>query len=138
MPISFSAEKTPPVPVLPIQISFPSQPPTSAVISALVDTGSDFSLIPLRYLLPIDAPEMRSAFVRGLFGERQLVTLYLVDIHLEIGVLAGVEVIGVDDALYEFDGEEIILGRNILNKLYLLLDGPHLEVHLLERLPRRF
>lgn len=62
MPISFSAEKTPPAPVLPIQISFPSQPPASAVISALVDTGSDFSLIPLRYLLPIDAPEMRSAF----------------------------------------------------------------------------
>jgi hypothetical protein len=37
-----------------------------------------------------------------------------------------------------FDNEEIILGRNILNRLYLFLNGPDAKTHLIERPPRRF
>ncbi|MBU0511410.1 MAG: hypothetical protein KJ638_06885 [Chloroflexi bacterium] len=33
---------------------------------------------------------------------------------------------------------EIILGRNVLNKLFLLLEGPNQQTRILEGLPRKF
>jgi predicted aspartyl protease len=138
MSTPFSTDKFPPAPILNIRLSFPGESASAAVYPALVDTGSDFTIVPLQYLLPITAPETRSAFVRGMFSQRQLATLYLVDLHVETGVLAGVEVIGVDDEVDSFESEEIILGRNILNKLYLFLNGPDSQTQLLERVPRRF
>ena len=101
--------------------------------SALVDTGADFTLAPLQWLLEIDAPEVRWAFLRGLWSEARHVTLYLVDVHFENVVLPGIEVAGV-----EYDSEndaEIVLGRNALNNLILLLDGPREQADLLERRP---
>ena len=67
--------------------------------------------MPLACLVQIDAPESRYAYVRGLWGEQRQVTLYLVGLHLEGGVLPGVEVAGIDDE----DDQEIVLGRNVLN-----------------------
>jgi predicted aspartyl protease len=138
MATPFTQQKILPAPVIPIRLSIPGEPAASGEFHALIDTGSDFTLVPLRYLLAINAPETRSAFVRGLFSKRQLTTLYLVDIHLSIGVLSGYEVIGIGETDDGFDDEEIILGRNILNRLYLFLNGPGAETHLLERPPRRF
>ncbi|MCA9974054.1 MAG: hypothetical protein KC425_27770 [Anaerolineales bacterium] len=138
MAISFTHHKFPPAPVIPIRLSSPGEPAAASEYPALLDTGSDFTLVPLRYLSTIQAPETRSAFVRGLFSERQLITLYLVDIHLEIGVLSGYEVIGVENTVDGFTDEEIILGRNVLNRLHLFLNGPAAETHLLERPPRKF
>ena len=70
-----------------------------------------------------------------MWSSRQLVTLYLVDIHLAYGTLPGMEVIGIDS---EDDEHEVILGRNVLNLLILLLDGPQQQTTILERRPRRF
>ena len=138
MTIPFDDHKFPPAPILPIHLSIPGEPATTNEYDALIDTGSDFTLVPLRYLLDIAAPETRSAYIRGLFSEQQLVTLYLIDIHTSIGVLPGYEVIGIDEMDNGFNDQEIILGRNVLNRLYLLLNGPDAETHLLERLPQRF
>jgi len=138
MPTQFDFDKFPPAPVLNVRLSFPGDPAPAINYPALVDTGSDFTIVPLPYLLSVNALEMRSAMVRGLFSQSQVATLYLVDIHLEIGVLAGIEVIGADEEADGFEDEEIILGRNVLNKLYLFLDGPNTQTYLLDRVPRRF
>ena len=37
-----------------------------------------------------------------------------------------------------FENEEIVLGRNVLNMLILLLEGPIEQTSILERRPRRF
>ena len=87
MIIDYSNDKFPPAPILNIRLSFPEEAAKGDEISALIDTGSDFTLVPLRYLLQVEAPEMRTASVRGMFSQQQLVTLYLVDIHLDIGVM---------------------------------------------------
>lgn len=138
MAVPFTHRKFPPAPVIPIRLSSPGEPASASEYHALLDTGSDFTLAPLRYLLAIHAPETRSAFIRGLFSEQQLITLYLVDIHLEIGVLSGYEIVGVEETADGFVDEEIILGRNVLNRLYLFLNGPAAETYLLERPPRKF
>ena len=65
MVIQFSDHKFPPAPFLPIRLSSPGEPASSSEHEALIDTSSDFTLVPLRYLLAVEAPETRSAFVRG-------------------------------------------------------------------------
>jgi hypothetical protein len=105
---------------------------------ALIDTGGDFTTVPLNWLLGIDAPEVRWAYLRGLWSEQRPVTLYLVDLHLENGILPGVEVIGIDeDDIETEEDREIVLGRNVLNQLILLLDGPDEQTDVLERRPLR-
>jgi hypothetical protein len=125
----------PPAPVLSVKISAPREPAPTEPLPALLDTGADYTLVPLSWLLRVDAPEARWAFLRGLWSEQRQVTLYLVDLHLDIGTLAGVEVVGVEDE--ELD-QEIVLGRNILNQVILLLDGPHQQTDVLDRRPVRF
>jgi len=133
MPTPYQQDRFPYAPVLPVRLSVPHEAAHADIFSALIDTGADFTLVPLACLVQIDAPESRYAYVRGLWGEQRQVTLYLVDLHLEGGVLPGVEVAGIDDE----DDQEIVLGRNVLNQLFLLLDGPHLQTDVLERRPQR-
>lgn len=138
MATTYSPAKTPPVPVLPVSLSRPGEPPPPQSRPALIDTGGDFTTAPLNWLLQIDAPEVRWAYLRGLWSEQRPVTLYLVDLHLSTGVLPGVEVVGIDEDDIEVeDDREIVLGRNVLNQLILLLDGPNQQTDVLERRPGR-
>ncbi len=133
MPTPYIQDKLPPAPILSVRFSVPRGPAQGDAMPALIDTGADFTLVPLARLLHIDAPESRYAYVRGLWSEQRQVTLYLVDMHLEVGLMAGVEVVGVEDD----EEQEIVLGRNVLNQLILLLDGPHTQTDVLERRPQR-
>jgi predicted aspartyl protease len=85
---------------------------------ALLDTGSDGSLVPLSYLQEILAPAITDTRMRSHWGEWRSVQLFVVDLELNNLKLPNVFVIGDEQ------GNEIILGRNVLNKLRLLLDGP--------------
>ena len=138
MRAEYNHNKIPPAPILDIQFSPPGESASMGSVPALVDTGSDFTLVPLSYLLRMDAPEARAAFLRGLWSEQRPVTVYLVDLHLENRVLPDIEVVGIEDESSETEEEsEIILGRNVLNRLILLLDGPSEYAEILERRPIR-
>jgi len=85
---------------------------------ATIDTGADGTIIPVRYLQEIGARRAFETGLRSQWGERRTVFLYLVDMQIDELALPGVYVVG--DEL----GEEAVLGRNVLNQLRLLLDGP--------------
>ena len=76
------------------------------------------TIVPIRYLRQIGARRAFEANLRSQWGERRVVFLYLVDLQTGDITLPGLYVVG--DEL----GEEAILGRNALNRLRLLLDGP--------------
>jgi hypothetical protein len=135
--IPYAKNKFPPVPILNISFSAPGETAQTELAPALIDTGSDFTLVPEKWLRGIDAPRSRPAQVRGLWSAYRDVTLFLVDIHLEIGLLPGIEVVRVNRSEGVFENEEIVLGRNVLNLLILLLEGPVQQTTLLERRPRR-
>jgi hypothetical protein len=138
MRAEYSRAKMPPAPTFDLAFSPPGESAAMHPVPALVDTGSDFTLVPSSYLRRIDAPETRSAFLRGLWSEQQIVTVYLVDLHLGNRVLPDIEVVGIEDESSETEEEtEIILGRNVLNRLILLLDGPSGYAEILERRPAR-
>jgi len=108
----------PPMPALEIQLGYPGETFTLGPLAAIVDSGADGTLIPQSLIDEIGAPLVDDVRVRSPWGRWRYLQLFTVDIGLETLRLSAIEVVG-DDL-----GDEIILGRNVLNRLRLLLDGP--------------
>ncbi|MEI2612347.1 MAG: aspartyl protease family protein [Candidatus Promineifilaceae bacterium] len=92
---------------------------------ALLDTGADVTFVPLALLEDIEALEAFSGRVRSHFGESRPVQLYVVAFQVENLALASSYVVADED------GDDIILGRDVLNKLPLFLDGASQQTNLL-------
>ena len=43
-----SQTKVPPAAVLEMQLSAPGEPPSTTMLTALIDTGADFTIVPLQ------------------------------------------------------------------------------------------
>lgn len=115
---SYSGDYAPSFPVLPVVLTNPEEGLRTAAVSALIDTGSDGTLVPIVFLEDILAPALTEMRIRSHWGEWRATQLFLVDIELNGLTLPGMFVVGDDT------GDEIVLGRNVLNKLHLALDGP--------------
>jgi hypothetical protein len=101
MKYPYDAAYTPPFPAAPVVLRTSEEGLRTEEVQALLDTGSDGSLVPIAYLEEILAPPMADTHIRSHWGEWRAAQLF------------GDE-----------QGSEIELGRNVLNKLRLLLDGP--------------
>ena len=93
-------------------------------VEALVDTGADATLIPVAQLREIAAFEVIESSVTSHWGDVRAVRLYLIDLEVGTHLLPSVIVVGDEY------GKDVILGRDVLNKLRLLLDGPNKEAQL--------
>ncbi len=118
MATDYSRRYVPPMPVLMIRLSAPEVAPLGRSIVAVVDTGADVCLVPRVVLASLELSVGEPVLIRGQWGEPVAATRYPVDLHFEHGVMPAVDVVS------DPDGREVILGRNVLNKLRLLLDGP--------------
>jgi predicted aspartyl protease len=98
----------------------------TAPLLALVDTGADATIVPTHYLLEIGAEETAPGWLRGITGDRKPIELYFVDVRLDHTTIVGVRVIA------SATEESILLGRDVLNKLPLLLDGPQQQTDILD------
>jgi len=67
--------------------------------------------------------------LHGILGETRVVDLFEIDLYIDDFVLPGILVASSDA------GEEVILGRNVLNRLVLLLDGINGETEFFDRKP---
>ena len=115
--VPYSRHLTPPAPVLDVTIqTFEAE--HRIQVNALVDTGADATIVPLQLLQTIAAQPAFTSILRSPWGEKRQVLLYLVDIGIAEITLPGLYVVG-DEA-----GDDVILGRDALNRLRLLLDGP--------------
>ena len=108
----------PPVPILPVQLITPEWDIQTDLLLAIIDTGADGTLVPIEHLRQINASIAGQTGLRSQWGELRIAHLYLVDLKIKNLTLPGVWVVG--DEI----GNEIVLGRNVLNCLKLLLDGP--------------
>jgi predicted aspartyl protease len=108
----------PPMPALEIRLGYPEEPLRLGPIVAIVDTGADGTLVPQTWLDEISAPLVDEVRLRSHWGEWRTARVFTVDLGIGDLRLPGVEVVG--DEL----SDEVILGRNVLNRLKLLLDGP--------------
>ena len=108
----------PPIPALEIRMGYPGGTLDLGPLMAIVDTGADGTLVPQWLIDEIEAPFIDDVRIRSHWGEWRNVQLFTVDLGIGKLRLPAVEVVGDEQ------GEEIILGRNVLNRLKLLLDGP--------------
>ncbi|MBI5714679.1 MAG: hypothetical protein HZC38_14855 [Chloroflexi bacterium] len=131
MNIPYDKRYTPPAPVLNVRLASLDEKPSPESYLAQIDTGADGTLIPLYLLEEIEAVEFGDAVLHGVLGESKEVHLYEVDLHIESFVLKSVVVIGDEY------GDQILLGRNVLNKMVLLLDGQSNLTKVLEQRPKR-
>jgi hypothetical protein len=131
MSTPYNQDYSPPVPVLHVRLSAPGDAPQSGLLTGIVDTGSDGTLVPSSVLEAVEAIAVGDAVLRGILGDTRVVHLFEVDLHLEDVVLPGV-LAAADD-----QGQEVILGRNVINKLILMLDGPAAELVLVGERPGR-
>jgi predicted aspartyl protease len=114
----------PAAPVLEIAVDgYTSLPPQR--LTALVDTGADGTILPITILNTVGAQYESTARMRGVTGSPQWVDRYKV--RIQIGEMA---VHGVAVVAGPANGEAI-LGRDVLNHLKFILDGPAhmLEIH---------
>ncbi len=118
MKYTYDAAYEPTFPAAPVVLGNSEEGLRTEKVQALLDTGSDGCLVPIAYLQQILAPPMTDTHIRSHWGEWRAAQLFAVD--LELGSLRLPDVFVVGDE----QGNEIVLGRNVLNKLRLLLDGP--------------
>ncbi len=95
-------------------------------LTALVDSGADATLVPIGYLEEIHAPPTVEMIARSQWGEQRRVMLYLADVRIGNLTLPGIEVIGDESA------DEVVLGRDVLNRLHVALNGPEERVEVTE------
>ncbi len=118
-----------PFPVLPVILRQIDGSAKTSPLPALVDSGADVTIAPKALLTTVGAEEIFSGHLRAHWGGRRPVTVSLVDLEVEGQFLPGIEVVGDEQ------GQDVLLGRNVLNKLIVLLDGPGRSTDVLSRRP---
>lgn len=132
MSYPYSRQFVSPFPILPVILRRVEGGVATATMTALVDTGADFTLAPLTYLRQLQIPQSYQTNVRSHWGELTSVNVHIVDLEVAGELLPAIDVVA------DRRGKEIILGRDVLNRLILLLDGIRQQTDVLTRRPLRF
>jgi len=101
-----------------IRLAAPESSWAMGPLRAFVDTGADVCLIPTKYIEPLGIPPDDRKFLRSQWGERRKVDVFWLDIGIGNWRFPMTEIVADDR------GQEIIVGRNLLNKMILTLNGP--------------
>ncbi len=125
MKFPYDASYLPAAPSLEIRIGAPEEPLRVGPLDALVDTGADVSIVPIRHIKLLQVQVDNRKFLRSAWGEHRPVDVYLLDLGIGEIRFPLVEIVADDQ------GDTVILGRNLLNKLDLRLDGPRTILELL-------
>jgi len=125
---AYSQGYFPPAPVLPVSVAVMDGSPRQGPWLALVDIGADGTFVPMEILEELEAPLVYMTNVRSHLGEGlHRVPVHKVNLVLFDSLqLPGIEVVG------DNWGDCIIIGRNMLNRLRLHLDGPGQRISLQE------
>jgi predicted aspartyl protease len=110
----YSPSFRPPAPVLAVRVAAPGREPAVG-LQALVDTGADLSVIPRSTVDALALPQVSSTRIQGVTGVAESAPVHAAMLQIA-GAPELVEVVAW--------GDEAILGRNVLNRYVLELDGP--------------
>jgi predicted aspartyl protease len=107
----------PAMPVAEIQVARADYFDNPFVLRALIDSGADATMIPIRHLKRIKAKKVDERRVRDTSGLSYPVDIYAVSITVGPFKHPAIEVVG------NLQSEDTILGRDILNHLIVTLNG---------------
>jgi predicted aspartyl protease len=84
---------------------------------AMIDSGADATMMPLRVLEAVGAAYKETMWMRGVAGGRIEVDLYFVAVRIGSILIPGLHVIATPST------NEVIVGRDVLNQLVVTLNG---------------
>ncbi len=113
----YDVDYAPPAPVCQIYLGPGGDEANYGPYKALIDTGADISILPMDYLRQIGAPQVGRDRARSVWGDARSVGVYAVSFKLEGLHIRALRV------LADEQGDEIVLGRTVLNRLRIVLDG---------------
>ena len=114
----YNRREEPPAPFLDILVSA-SESSEPVALSAQLDTGADTTHIPISLLRELEIAASDTGLIRGVSGPATAQEIFKVFISIEQGIPEQYEV-------FSWNWPYALLGRDILNKYHLTLDGPNL------------
>lgn len=120
-----SADYDPAAPMVEITVT---QSPSSKIAfqtTAFVDSGADATMLPIDILNHVKARYIETRQMRGATGHTLDVDTYLVTIQVASYTIRGIQAIAMHT------GHEVVLGRDVLNQLEIILNGPAYAVEIL-------
>lgn len=123
---SYSTNYTPAMPVCQVYLGPGGGEPVLGPLEAILDTGADIAVIPRRYLRQVGAKWVSRGRARSLWGDARAVDVYAVALALDGLRVTALRVLADDQ------GDEIVLGRMVLNRLKIVLDGPAAMVEIVD------
>lgn len=114
----YNGDYVPAMPVCEIYLGAVGQAPTLGPLEAILDTGSNATIVSTRYLLQVGATPVNRERARSVWGDARLVDIYAASLAIN-----GLRLQSLREVADDW-GDEIILGRFVLNRLKVVLDGP--------------
>ncbi len=105
------------MPVVPLEIGNNSKTEKWLTVQALVDSGADATMIPIRYLRQLGAEAVNKRRVVDASGISYSVEVYIVALRVGPYYHPAVEI------LANRQSKDVLLGRNVLNHLIVTLNG---------------
>jgi predicted aspartyl protease len=102
-------------PVLTVRVASPGDGGPGVLLPALVDTGADCTLVPPGMARALRLPAVGEIWIEGVVGNARRAT-----VHAAALEFAGLRYLARVAAF----GSEGVLGRDLLNRVLLRLDGP--------------
>lgn len=124
MRIPYDASIVPPAPFVPVRLSNLAGGPEAASVPAKIDTGADVSAVPTGLVNQLGLVPAGEIQVEGYDGQISAVHVY----DVVLGIL-DLRIIGL--AVIAIPENYVLLGRDVLNTLRLLFDGPALVLEIL-------
>lgn len=115
----YDASYSPPAPVIAAEIGSLVHPRRRRTAPALLDTGADITAIPAEFAEPLNLYPIGRLQLQGVGGKLMPSFIYAVQLQVE-----GLAVPRLEVVLTPF--EFVVLGRDVLNRFYVRLDGPEL------------
>ena len=119
----YDRQYSPPAPIAELTIAHPVTGATSGSLSGKLDTGAGLSVIPQRVIAELALSPHGRIWARSYDGAYSRRLIYFARFVLEGNELAAVQCLAVER-------ETALIGRNVLNRFAILLDGPKLRFEL--------
>ena len=118
----------PPAPAVILNLANPLSGVEVRDVPALLDTGADITVIPIRFIQALQVPQLDLIPIQGY--DEQPVPTPTFSLRLQVRDFppVDVEVIGADV-------KNAILGRDVFNRYFVILNGPRLSLELWDTQP---
>ena len=116
---NYNRQVAPPAPFVYVTVSRPNEPTVSVSdLPAQLDTGADLSVIPSSLVERLRLVQLDQAPIAGFGGHVTLASAYLIGLSVQPFDALVVRVVADRDEPF------VLLGRDVLNRFEIALDGP--------------